>query len=412
MSEPSDLWLACLWLAVLCLLLGVVGEFYRSPWRPRWSPLRVGTGLGMVLAATAVGGLVTSVEVEAPPEPRGIGVVVDGARASSPRQHDLGLSVVMSVQLADCDGWARVRVTIAPTAEFWIDNDERLAQRAVVHLAVPDDSADQTPVAAVMRDLRAWSSSEGHAVYMTDSPTQRQPAQDRPEILDSRRGHRVTFVEVEVPRWGETMNPLNVEFSADWATPRSVLGGCYLTLPALAGFPTALSAAQVTGTAVSSDEDIPEENVRWLVLESESAGIKAPYRFRDEVTRGVTMLTMPGHTLDQGASLPAPDATIEGEPAWTCRSTIPEDVESLVELEPGDEAGDVLLSRAGDSTVSLSASRIDEVLDHDTCAAFVAVESEAVAPRHSLILISVGTVISLGIQLVLAGLRREKGQDA
>ena len=149
------------WLVVLAGAVGVSGFILDARWAQHWSRVsltRVGLGLAVILLAVALGGSLIGIEVQQPPEQRGIGVRVDGLKAPlRERGYDRGFTVSMAVQVQDCGEPVRVQVTLAPTAEFWIDNGEALPSPSRVRFAVPDDLASDVPVDAVMEHIEAWA---------------------------------------------------------------------------------------------------------------------------------------------------------------------------------------------------------------------------------------------------------------
>jgi hypothetical protein len=400
---------------VVATLSVLVEARLRQSGRGGPSILRAGLGASITLATVASGIALAGVRSESPPEQRGIGVRVDGAHTSPDRRgdkrFDMGLTLAMAVDITACDEPVRVRLTLAPTAEFWIDNQEKLADGATVRLAIPDDLDADVPADRVLQDLRAWVSTDGLAPFVAAvrARSPGEPGGDGVglEAPATRRVARATFVTIEVPRWGDTPNPLNLEFTADWTRRRTLLGSCYVTLPALAGFPTVLSAVQMEGEATPLEE-APGGRLSFFVVSSTSADLHAYYRTEYEVTHGVTSLTMPGHTLQDGVSLPAPNANLGRSPAWTCRTTIPDGLAFLPNTRPGDAAVDVNQAPSNDGTFALSDARIAEILEQETCASFVAIESTGAGTRRDFVLMAIGALFALGIELFLSGLRRRR----
>lgn len=398
------------WLVVLAGAVGVSGFILDARWaqhRSRVSLTRVGLGLAVILLAVALGGSLIGIEVQQPPEQRGIGVRVDGLKAPlRERGYDRGFTVSMAVQVQDCGEPVRVQVTLAPTAEFWIDNGEALPSPTRVRFAVPDDLASDVPVDAAMEHIEAWAGADGLA------PFTRTDQSDAADVLElepiATKAVRATFVAVEVPDWAVSQSPVTVSFEADWTRHRASLGGCYVTLPAVAGMPTVLSAAQLAGTAVESRSALPDDSFSVFVVSSEDAGLYAYYNERFEVTRGVTSLDLGDLALEESATFPAPNANLGGAPAWTCSSSIPRSY-GYERGDPGADARDVYAPADvinGGGATSFSDRRQAEILDQSTCASLVAVEAASARTRRDLLLIAVGTVIALGVELLISGLRR------
>jgi hypothetical protein len=365
---------------------------------------RIGLGLAVTLVAIASASVLIGVDIQNPPEQRGIGVDVVGTKATKARGYDRGLTLAMAVKVDACDKPVRVRLTLAPTAEFWIDNHEALASDAFVRFAIPDELGADVPVEDAVDGLEAWMGTDGLAPFETAVPTARADVGLDPTAV---KKAKATFITVHVPHWGSTLNPLTVQFSADWTRRRSFLGGCYVSLPAVAGLPTVLGTAQLLGKARPLQADLQSHHVNLVVVSSEDADLHAYYRPKYEVTRGVTSLELGTHTLVEGASIPAPNANLGGAPAWTCRSTTSENVEYR-NLEPGDPARDVYALLEPDATFAISDQRLAQILRQSNCASFVAIESAGAGTRRDLVLLVVGAILALGIELFLSGLKRHR----
>lgn len=399
------LWTSLFIGAVVLGGLGVLLDAHRGSSQNAVSLTRIGLGLGISLLAVASAGVLIRVDVKPAPEQRGIGVEVVGlSPPSKARGYDRGLTLAMVVKVTECDNPVQVQITLAPTAEFWIDNHEDLASQAVVRFAIPDDLAADASVDEVLSDPEAWMGTDGLAPFVTAVPKESADVDLDPTAT---KESQATFITVKVPEWGSTLNPLTVQFFADWTHHRSFLGGCYVSLPAVAGLPTVLSTAQLAGLAKASPSDLPSDNANLFVVSSKQPRLYAYYEEAFEVTRGVTSLELDDHTLQEGASLPAPNANLGGAPAWTCRSTIPQSFR-YGRLKPGDPAGDVFALLQNDATFSFSDQRLAQILRQRTCASFVAIEASSAGTRRDLLLIVVGTIIALGIELLLSGVKRRR----
>jgi hypothetical protein len=402
------------WLVVLAVAIAASGFLLdaRRERQGRLSLTRVGLGLAVILLAVALGGSLIGVEVQQPPEQRGIGIRVEGLQAPlRTRGYDRGFTVSMAVQVRECGEPVRVQVTLAPTAEFWIDNGEALTSPTTVRFAIPDDLASDAAVDAAVDHLGAWTGADGLAPFTSadlvgaDAMLQLEPV--------ATKAPRATFVAVAVPDWAQSQSPVTVSFEADWTRHRASLGGCYVSLPAVAGMPTVLSSAQLAGKAFESRSALPDDSFSVFVVASEDAGLYAYYNERFEVTRGVTSLELGDLALEESATFPAPNANLAGAPAWTCRSSIPFSY-GYARRERGADAGDVyapedVVNSGG--TTSFSDNRQAEILDQSTCASFVAVEAASARTRRDLLLIAVGTVIALGVELLISGLHRRRRND-
>lgn len=370
--------------------------------RPRvagWSGPKVAAGVGITLAAIALGGLITTVRNAPVPEQRGIGVSVEDVAFRESRA-DVGLSVAAAVTLDSCGEDVEVKMTIAPTAEFWIDNHRRFEESALVHVSVPDADIGEVTVSAsdAQADAAVPVVAPEQTVTSAEEPT--PLVVDRVEDEDS----DFTHLAVSIPKWGVTFRPLTVAFSADWTDGRSLLGGCYVELPALAGPPTVLTAAAARDRAVALRETPPGPQT-FFTVSSDEAALHAFYNKRFEVTRGVMTLSLNSHTVDDAATLPGPDTNFGGAPAWTCRTSVATENDPLVNRQPGDPMStDILFAPQGKP--AYSAERLSELLQQRTCASYVAITPSGAGAIRDLVLISIGALFSLGIELALSGTRR------
>ncbi|MDT0186210.1 hypothetical protein Q9S36_39090 [Microbacterium sp. ARD31] len=401
------------WVIVAALALGALGLLAEMLWTTPpggISPRGIGLGLCVTLLGGVGAAALISVDVRPPPEQRGIGVVVEGIEEpTEQRAFDAGLTLSMAAEVDECGEPVDVRLTLAPTAEFWIDNRRDLARSATVRFAIPDGLPADADVGEVLDGLRAWTGN-GFAPFATGVPT--DPVDADLELTATKAAHAV-FVEVDVPRWGEVLTPLTLRFRADWTSGRSVLEGCYVTLPAVAGLPTVLSTAQLTGDAYARDTEDDDGTVGVFVVVSEEAGLEAGYDAKLEVARGVTSLDLGDHVLQGGATFPAPDSNFGSAPAWTCRSALPRSLDRG-RLEEGAEATDLYfpVEALASGTISFSARQQEALLAQGTCASFVAIEGASAGTTRDLGLIVTGTVIAFGIELFRTGVRRRRREAA
>lgn len=385
------------WVVVLLLAvaLAAAGVFLLRHHGQNFLTPRRRTVLGVTAAAVSVvaGLVLIGTRSVAAPEQRGIGVVIDGVKSSTARGSDVGLTAALEAELASCGDPVSVSLTISPTAEFWIDNSQKLGETARVRVAVPDVGLTEVSVGTV-----------GDSLNSLVSPQSAEVDEEGARIVDTEADDdsRTTIFTLDVPRWGATLKPLVLRFDADWTERRTYLGSCYLRLPALVGLPTALSGAQIVGTTRALDDpDLPLP-YSFFVVESQEAGLRAYYNSRFEVTRGIATVDLGSNTLQDGAST-SPNANLAGRPAWTCRSSIPDPRYGVTdELPPLSAAPDVIVTRENDGTPAYSSQRIDEILGQETCASFVAVDGPRAGPLRDLVLIVIGALFSIGVELLLS----------
>lgn len=297
------------WVIVAALALGALGLLAEMLWTTPpggISPRGIGLGLCVTLLGGVGAAALISVDVRPPPEQRGIGVVVEGIEEpTEQRAFDAGLTLSMAAEVDECGEPVDVRLTLAPTAEFWIDNRRDLARSATVRFAIPDGLPADADVGEVLDGLRAWTGN-GFAPFATGVPT--DPVDADLELTATKAAHAV-FAEVDVPRWGEVLTPLTLRFRADWTSGRSVLEGCYVTLPAVAGLPTVLSTAQLTGDAYARDTEDDDGTVGVFVVVSEEAGLEAGYDAKLEVAAGSPRSTWATTSSREARPSPRPTPT-------------------------------------------------------------------------------------------------------
>ncbi|SFJ40684.1 hypothetical protein [Nocardioides psychrotolerans] len=359
-------------------------------------------GLAATVVAIVAGAVLIGVQSVPAPEARGIGVLVEGTNSLAGRGYDAGLTVSLKARVIECGEPVAVTLTVAPTAEFWRDNADVLRSQATVQVAVPDASISGIDVSTATDALAAVVDPQGAS---TDS--------DGASIssIDPDKETETTALEITVPGWGRSLAPVVLSFTADWTESRSRLGGCYLSLPALAGHPTVLSGAQLAGTAVPLEEELGTRDANVFEVESRSAGVHAYWNSDYEVTRGVASIDLGDYTL-QDATSAAPDTTLAGSPAWTCRTTIPDTFANIETQDPGEPTADFNITGSQTTTVAFSAERIQQILEQRTCATFVAIEAPGAGTKRDLLLIIIGALFSIGMELVLSGVVRDQQNTA
>lgn len=385
---------------VFAVTVGVVLRRARGGHATTVSPLRLLAGGLVTVTAIVAGGVLANIEVETPPEQLGMSVVVQGAHVRADRGYDSGLFVTAAASVTDCGERVAMRYTLTPTAEFWIDNRDRLRDQGVVSFAVPDDDLGDVEVLVGDEDT-------------VPLPKASIPREQEPVRVEERpAGKGLTVVRVTIPRWGRQHSSVTLAFTAAWTVPRSRLGGCYVTLPAITGLPTALTGARLKGRAAPLGSDVPE---RWsgsfFEISSEAADVHAAYFPNLEVSRGVTVLDIADYSVDEGLSSPPPTTNLQGRPAWTCRSTNVPEVDFLNFTDPGQPPADYMVKRNG-SGGSFGSARLDALLQQSSCGSFVALNDSDFGTRRDLVLILVGAAFSLGIELLLTGVRRKRSERA
>jgi len=361
--------------------------------RPTWSVWRLGLGCSLVLLTVGLGGALVTVDTEEPPEQLGIAVVVDGVKAIPERGFDLGLFVAANVTVTSCETPVTVRLTLEPSAEFWTDHRKELRDGGRVDFGIPDDDVDIEQV-LVGQEPGVPLPRAGTSVV-----DQREVTGET-EIVDG-----VTKVSVDVPDWGRTFDPVTVVFEAEWAETRSRLGGCYVSLPALTGLPTVVTASRMSGVAWSDPDEAeqdPEDDSVLFRVTSTNPERYAVYDPELEVTRGATTVDVGDYAIDASRSSPAPTTTIQGTPAWTCRSAI--STLGFLASGPNGPVPDYAFNQSGAG--AFSGSRMDAVTGQPSCGSLLALEDAHYGTKRDLGLIIVGALFSVGVELLMSAFRR------
>ncbi len=362
-----------------------------------WSWLRITLGACALVGLVVAGSALIGATPRTPPEQRGIGVLVWPSGGTPVDGLASPITVSVALEVTNCRDRVGVRLTITPAAEFWNAHAAELADGAVLGIAVPDST---------LTDVTA--SLEDDALEATVSPA-RELSKGKPLSIaktDATSVPDTTMVTIEVAKWGLTNKPVSLSFDAAWTSTRSGLGSCYVTLPALSGLPTVVSAAELAGVASDEDADLTGQH-NLLVVTSQDPSRHAYYNVDYEVTRGVAILSLGESTLDQVVGGSAPDANFGGNNAWTCRSTLTDRVGAVGVTPEGEDIPDLVLAPDAKS-YSISEGRMGEILAQRNCASFVAVDESGASTKRDLVLIMIGALFSLGVELFLSGFRRRQ----
>jgi hypothetical protein len=361
--------------------------------------VRAVLGLGIGLAALGAGVLLFGVEDRPVPELRGVGVVswarnAKGAFRQVHPEPGQGLALSAAVRIRSCGKPLRVSVIASGTAEYWADHAARLRRGGKIEIAVPDLD---------LRNVDVRLGTDGKTAPVAPLAEEPDATAIKIEPLEVRRLTSVTVVGAEIPKWGEHLRPVIVSFDADWTEGRSYLGSCYLRLPALAGFPTVLSAREILGDAVKDVTTLPGSKSA-LVVSSKETKLEAYYRAEYETTRGVTSIELGSSALRTDLSQPAPDTNVRGAPSWTCSSTPPRSLATLDTID-ADDPPEIL---QGEESGALSTSRLGAAIKQKTCASYTVVEQSGAAVSRDITGLLIGALFSFGVGLFLEGTRRSR----
>jgi hypothetical protein len=351
--------------------------------------------VALMLASLGVGVFLLAEQQRQVPEQRGIGVLT-----SVHPNPGRGLALSVGVRFRSCGEPVEVTLVATGTAEFWIDNARALRRGGTVQLAVPDLG---------LRRIRVGLGTDGKVAAIAPLTQSPEPG---PLVtgLPVRRLRSVSVIGAHVARWGLHLRPFVVRFEADWLQRRSHLGSCYLRLPALAGFPTVLSAQEIRGQAVPDVGKLtgPES---IFVVSSQETGLQSYYSAELETTRGVTSIALGSSALRTDLSQPAPDANVGGAASWTCSTTPPRSVETLESVKPGSAAPEIIEGAAVDAKGALSASRLGGAVAERTCASFAVLDESRSGVSRDITLLLIGAIFSIGVGLAVEGLRRKRRSE-
>jgi hypothetical protein len=311
-----------------------------------------------------------------------------GFRPPEPAVPGRGIAIGMSIQTQGCENPVQVKILAGPTAEYWRDYVEGLPADVPFALAIPDER---------VRAVR---------VGLGTSPD------DVPAPLYARTRHdpRIVTVDPVVERWGvmvvggrmhnwhRTFGAVSVTFEADWLERRSI-GACYLRAPGIVGADTVFPVQQALNQ-VSSDRRRVESMAARVgvttLARNPHTGLWYPYLPGYGANEGSTTVVVDGGGVLADASLPGPDAEFDGHPQWTC-SWDPQ------EGGPLGRAGPIPGLAEGEGKNRVGAySRSALRASHESSCAVVAVIAEnSAGTQRDLILLLMGTVISLGAAILV-----------
>jgi hypothetical protein len=372
---------------------------------PRRSPVRAAFGISVALLAIALGVLFTDVEDEAVPEQRGVGLVAWAETPKGRRQvrpaPGRGMVLSAAVRVKSCGEPVQVSVFASGTAEFWIDHAKRLRDGGRIAIAIPDTEISDVEIALA---------GDGKVASISPLAEGPDPDADPLTALPLRRLRSVTVASADVPDWGSHYRPVVVSFEAEWLKRRSLLGSCYLRLPALAGFPTVLSAREIRGGAVEDVQTLEcttSNPCSIFTVSSQETGLEAYYAAEYETTRGLTSIELGSNALKSDLSRPAPDANVRGAPTWSCSTRAGRSVDTIEFADP-ERPPDILELEQGGASGAWSARQLGTAIGEKTCASFAVIEHASVAVTDDVAGLLIGALFSFGVGLFLEGTRRTR----
>jgi hypothetical protein len=362
-------------------------------WRRRNQPARTRVSLGLMLIGFSLILWFSLLDTEDAPrdEPYGLGVVPP-ARS----EEGNGFAAALAVTVDDCGEPVRGTLVIAGTAEFWREVAPRNLPKLAFRVLVPGE----------VTDVRVGLSDSASDLQRPFRANPLGSARLADPLIEPVQGG--TVVSGRVNDWNRTLDPVVIQFEADWLRTRG-LYECYLETPALTGPLSAFAAEQTEGRVSEDPEEVAVPG--GTLIRSNRLSLYAAYKPEFETTVGQTTVLVRSGQVETGSSLPPPDRTVEGNPAWSCE-TRPAETGGF-----DDPDADVLVtpqSRGG----AYAADFLRETATTD-CAAVATVSLGRAGVGRDIAVLIVGGLLSMGNALLLDALiarltesRRRRREEA
>lgn len=354
---------------------------------------RVGLALALVVGPLAIGVPLLSEKNPTRAEPVSVGFV-----PPVPAKPGRGFTIGLAATIRDCDEPLDVTVVAAGTAEYWLDNADRLRGKASFQLALPNvlDQPKLRP-GTTATDVVDPATTE----LRKDDPPLLPGGDFRVEsvrIDSEEQGDELTIVRGTISDWAATLVPIIADFQADWTEDRG-LGSCFVQLPAIAGDYSILSAQRARGEARDVEELVVDFDD--LTVDSRNLGIGAPYDASLELAYGTATVRTPHGTIDLNDSLPQPTISVNGNPTWTCMG------QARAAKVLGEDAGEkpagnyVLLGPSLRGTAGALSTPALVAGPAGDCSAVVAVVGSSTRWMRDLLLLLIGAFVSLGVTILV-----------
>lgn len=290
----------------------------------------------------------------------------------------------MAIEVQSCHQPVEVTVVAAATANYWRKHAGRIPETSRFMFVIPDRRLHDPKLSpgTLPSDLTG-------PLYATSEEEPFGFRQLKPEVHKS-----VTALAGTYQYWDLTEAPVIARFKANWLKERGV-GSCYLLAPGLVG-PFSVFAAQLAlGNTLSNDQR--GENQRYTsVVYDRHLKTGVLYDRGLEPTHGSTTVLVHDGFVDTGASLPNPDTQFDGHPKWTCSS------QPLVtkRLRSSGPIPDIALANP-DSIGAFSERALGREEASNNCAAVIVITEDGSATKRDLLLLGMGTLISLGLAIAV-----------
>jgi hypothetical protein len=349
---------------------------------------RVGLGATLVVGPLALGVPLLSQENPSRVEPASVGFVPP-VLAKPGR----GFTIGLVARVRDCGEPLDVTVVAAGTAEYWLDNADRLRGPANFQLALPN----------VLGEVRVRPGTTATDVVDPDTTKLRRkdPALLAPENFRIERPTQdgeLTIVRGAITNWPSTLVPIIADFDADWTEERG-LESCFVQLPAIAGDLSILSAQRARREARKVEELVV--GLDDLTVDSRGLGIGARYDPGLEVAYGTATVRIENGSIDTDESLPQPPRSVNGNPTWTCSGQARKANLLDEALRKSPTGNYVLLGPDPAGTAGALSTLALIVGPGGDCSAVVAVVESSAPWKRDLLLLLIGAIVSLGITILV-----------
>ena len=311
-----------------------------------------------------------------------------GFRPPEPAIPGRGIAIGMSIRAQGCENPVQVKILAGPTAEYWRDYLDALPPDVPFALAIPDKG-----VRAVQVGIGTSPDDVPAPLY---AHTRRAPRIVTAAPVVERWG--VTVVGGTMHNWQRTFGAVSVTFEADWLDRRSI-GACYLRVPGIVGADTVFPVQQALNQVSSDRRRVVSMAARVgaaNLARNPHTGLWYPYLPGYGSNEGSTTVVVDGGGVLADSSLPGPDAEFDGHPKWTC-SWDPQ------EGGPLGRAGPIpgLAEGEGKNRVGAYSRGALRVSHASSCAVVAVIAENSAGTQRDLILLLMGTVISLGAAILV-----------
>jgi hypothetical protein len=354
---------------------------------------RIGLALALVVGPLAIGVPLLTERNPTRAEPVSVGFV-----PPTPAKPGRGFTIGLAATIHDCDQPLDVTVVAAGTAEYWLDNADRLRGNSTFQLALPNvlDKPKLRP-GTTATDVVDPATTE----LRKDDPPLLTGDDFRYESVpvdSAKDGDELTIVRGTIRNWPSSLVPIIADFKADWTEDRG-LGSCFVQLPAIAGDYSILSAQRARGMAKKVEELVVDFDD--LTVDSRNLGIGAPYDASLELAYGTATVRTPHGSIDLNDSLPQPTVSVNGNPTWTCTGQARAATVLDEDADKAPAGNYVLLGPSLRGTAGALSTQALVAGPAGDCSAVVVVVESSARWTRDLLLLLIGAFVSLGVAILV-----------